>query len=278
MRLRISLSLVLSITLTSCAPQRHVVSVLYAGSLITPIEGPIASALAHRGITVQGEARGSNEIARLVVAGLRKPDVIVLVNPSVEANLENRNLIAESWTLGTTELGITWSGKSRFERLPVLSSRVCRNALASGIAASCFVRLLATPGLRIARTDPRLDPKGEYTVESVRMLLGETAERRVLGSDENPQQTYPEEDLLVRLQTGEADVGFVYKTEALARHLDFLPLPGRASLSGSILYTIAIMRGAAHPAAAKAFVDFLLHGAGKTILERAGLSSPSGAV
>lgn len=223
------------------------VSVMYAGSLVTPMEGPVAQALAKQGITFEGEGRGSQEIANFILAGLRDPDVVILVDPSIVATLAKKGLIAQSWTFGSASLGIGWRTSVRFAGFAHLG------------------------GTHIARTDPRLDPKGTYTIEAVRMLLGSEGERKLLGDDENPAQVFPEQDLLVRLETGEADFGFLYSTEARARHLNFTPLPGSASLSDKIRYTIAIMKNAAHPQAARAFVDFILHGDGRTILTNAGI-------
>lgn len=239
------------------------VTVLYAGSLVTPMEGPISHALATRGIAFEGESRGSKELANLIIAGLRKPDVVIVVDPSVLHELESHALVAHSWLLGSASLGISTS----------LCHLEPRRGKRTPTAASCLHKVFSTPGLRIARTDPRLDPKGRYTVEAMQMLLGKSGEQRLLGADDNPAQIFPEEDLLVRLETGEADVGFLYSTEARARHLPFIPLPGAASLSNKIRYYVAVMKNAPHPAAARAFVDFLLHGEGHTILEHAGLTT-----
>jgi molybdate/tungstate transport system substrate-binding protein len=252
----------LTLVLVSCAAPAQTVSVLYAGSLVTPMEGPIAAALAQRGIDFQGEARGSKEIANLIVAGLRKPDVVILVDPAIAARLERRGLVAESCTLGATFLGLAWSDASKF-------GRIYANA---GGKPAALATALKTPGLRIARTDPRLDPKGEYTIDAARTLLGNAGERAVLGSGANPAQTFPEEDLLVRLETDEADVGFVYETEAYPRHLHFALLPERALRATKVLYTIAIAREAPHPAAARAFASFLLNGAGRAILQGSGVA------
>ncbi|HEY9084927.1 MAG TPA: extracellular solute-binding protein [Candidatus Tyrphobacter sp.] len=241
------------------------VTVLYAGSLVTPMEGPISHALATHGITFQGEGRGSREIANFVVAGLRNPDVVICVDPSIVTGLTRRGFVARSWTFGSATLGIGWTMKSR-DFLFFDEVEGGRQPLADQL------REFEGTDVRIARTDPRLDPKGAYTLEAMRMLMGAVGERRLLGNDENPAQVFPEQDLLVRLETGEADFGFVYSTEARARGLGFIPLPGRASLSDKIRYTVAILKGAPHPQAARAFVDFILHGEGRQILKNAGIT------
>lgn len=247
--------------LVACGSTAHEVSVLYAGSLVRPLEGPIAAAARHRGLAFVGESRGSKEIVNLILAGLRKPDVVIVVNPAVAARLQRRGFIARSWPLGETHLELAWSANSRFAAL-------YRRA---GGANAALARLLATPHLRIARTDPRLDPKGVYTIAAVRQMVGAARERALLGSDENAAQIFPEESLLVHLESGEADVGFVYSTEAIAHHLQTATLPG---VRFAVRYRVAILNAAKHPAAASEFVDFLLRGEGRLMLERYGVERP----
>ncbi|MHB8462038.1 MAG: extracellular solute-binding protein [Vulcanimicrobiaceae bacterium] len=249
--------LVLSLLGVTAAPRP--VSVLYAGSLVTQMEGPIRAAMRLQGIDVQGEPGGSKALANLIASGLRTPDVFISVDPSLVAGLGDRVVFAT--TFASTQLGIGWTDHSRDA------------ALFARVAAgkSSLLAALAIPGLRIGRTDPRIDPKGSYTIEGTRLLAGATGERELLGTDENPAQTFPEETLLARLETGEIDVGFFYRTEAVAKGLHFLPLPGKADLADKITYTLAILRNAPHPHAAQAFATFLIHGQGRAILKRAGL-------
>ena len=235
------------------------VSVLYAGSLGTPMEGPIKTALAAAGVEFQGEPGGSKMLANLIASGAKNPDTFVSVDPKLVTGLGAK--VTSATAFASTSLGIGWSSHSRYA--------ATFDAVTAG--KSSLLAALGTPGLTIGRTDPKLDPKGEYTVEGMTILASAGGEHRILGDDENPAQTFPEEDLLVRIETGQADVGFFYKTEAIARGLHFAPLPGAASMSEKITYVIAIMKNAPHPAQAKAFQDFLLAGSGKHILQSAGL-------
>ncbi len=238
----------------------QIVSVLYAGSLVTPMEGPIKSALGERGIDFQGESGGSKELTNLILGGVRSPDVFIGVNPELIAELGDR--VASATTFAGTSLGVAWAPDSKHAAL--------FDAVAAGTTP--LRHALETPGLRIGRTDPQLDPKGAYTVQGVTIWLGRDGERQLLGDDENPSQIFPEEDLLARVDTGQADVGFFYRTEAIARHYRFVPLPGDAALTNRITYTLAIMKAAPHPDAARAFGAFILTGAGRAILEKAGLT------
>lgn len=235
------------------------VSVLYAASLVTPMEGRIKSALAAEGIAFEGEGGGSKMLAHLIASGLKHPDVFVCVDPKLVAALGDQ--VASAQAFASTSLGVGWMPDSRYAR--------SFDAVAAGKGS--LLDALATPGLSIGRTDPRLDPKGAYTVEAMQLLAGKDGAARILGLDDNPAQTFPEEDLLARIETGQADVGFFYRTEAVARGLRFTPLPGAASMSQRITYVVAVMRDAANPHQAAAFRDFIVTGAGKRILQDAGL-------
>ena len=222
----------------SAGRRRNPLRVLYAGSLVTPMEGPIKSALAQRGIDFLGEPGGSKELANLILANLRSPDVFI-------ASI--RSLSRDSAI-----------GSLRRQRLPERASaspgrrtRASRRLFDSVRARKRRCSQRSAAWLKIGRTDPMLDPKGSYTVMGVTTWLGTDGERQLLGNDENAAQIFPEEDLLARVETGQVDVGFFYQTEAVARNWHFIPLPGAAALTDKITYTLAIMKNAPHPAARK---------------------------
>jgi molybdate/tungstate transport system substrate-binding protein len=240
------------------APAAGTVVVLYAASLVTPMEGPIKAALSAGGFDFQGEPGGSKKLANFIEAGVRSPDVFISVDPTLVTHLGAR--VASQTTFASTSLGVAWSSKSPFA--PVFAR------VAAG--KESLADALQTAGLKIGRTDPRLDPKGVYTVNGVTAWLGADRERQILGDAQNPAQIFPEEELLARIDTGDIDVGFFYRTEAIARSLPFVDLP--AAAASRITYTLAIMRDAPHPVQARAFADFILKGNGRTILERSGLT------
>ncbi len=241
------------------AATQNVVTVLYAGSLVTPMEGPIKAALAKTGTDFQGQGAGSKMLANLIAAGTKNPDVFISVDPSLVVGLGAK--VARATTFASTSLGIGWSSSSKYASLFAKVAAGETSVLAA----------LSTPGLSIGRTDPKLDPKGVYTVRAMTLLAGSAGEQKILGEPENAAQIFPEEDLLARIDTGQADVGFFYRTEAVARGLHFVSLPGKAAMSDEITYTIAVMREAPHPSEASSFEEFVLTGGGKAILEKAGI-------
>lgn len=253
-------ALLVVLTLIGASPPpaaSGVVDVLYAASLVTPMEGPVAEGLRTAGMQLNGEPGGSKKLANLIESGVRAPDVFISSDPTIIAGLGPD--VSSSTIFARTSLGIAWSPKSRH-----------RDLLASVAAGRVpLLQALSTPGLRIGRTDPMLDPKGVFTVNALKEIAGSKIERQLLGEDENPSQIFPEEDLLARVETGEIDVGFFYHTEAISRGYRYVAMP--ESPASRISYALAIMHNAPHEEAARTFATFILQGEGRTILERAGL-------
>jgi molybdate/tungstate transport system substrate-binding protein len=131
--------------------------------------------------------------------------------------------------------------------------------------------VLSSPGMRIGRTDPAIDPKGARTVRAVQ-LLGRYYHqpdfaRKLLES----APSFPEEDLAVRVQTGELDAGFFYSIETAPMGLPAIELPAGTNLANEIAFGVAILPNAPDPQNAQSFLNFVLYGRGKSILESAGL-------
>jgi molybdate transport system substrate-binding protein len=255
-----AVSALFAVTLIGASPASTapaVVDVLYAASLVTPMQGPIADVLRTAGTQFQGEPGGSKKLANFIASGVRSPDVFIAADPSIVAGLGPS--VASSTVFARTSLGIAWSPKSRYH---ALFERVAAGRVP-------LLQALSSPGLKVGRTDPLLDPKGVLTVEALKAIAGADAERRLLGDDENPNQIFPEEDLLARVDTGEIDVGFFYHIEAVSRAYRYVALP--PSPASHVNYALAIMKNAPHPEAAQNFASFILKGKGRAILERAGL-------
>ncbi len=224
------------------------------------MEGPIKATLATHGIEFQGQGGGSKQLANFIESGQKNPDVFISVDPKLVSGLGAK--VEKSSTFASTSLVVGWTDKSKFNDL----------FQSVTLGKATLVSALETPGVRIGRTDPQVDPKGAFTVQAVTMLAGADGAHKILGDDTNAAQIFPEEALLTRVEAGDIDVGFFYKTEAVAHNLQFFPLPGAASMSEKISYTLAVMRNAPHPEQAKAFANFILNGEGKPVLERAGLT------
>jgi molybdate/tungstate transport system substrate-binding protein len=135
--------------------------------------------------------------------------------------------------------------------------------------------VLQEPGIKIGRTDPKLDPKGALTVR----LLDQTEQayklpriaKKILGAPDNPKQVWPEESLVGSLQSGQIDVGFFYSTETADLKIPEIPLPPGIALGAH--YTVTVLRNAPNPEAAIKFVEFLLGPRAGLIMEEHGLET-----
>lgn len=281
-RAAISIAIVLgSVVLASCkkSAQDSTVSVLYAGSLATALENGLGAAFSKAtGYAYKGEAQGSLGGARMIHDHLRSPDVFISADPTVNETVlmgdRNNNLVSWYATMASSQLVLAYNPKSQF-------ADKLRAAAANTIP---WYEVLQTPGLRFGRGDPTTDPKG-YRTLFLFDLAGKHYQKpeipRLLGDPLNPDQVFPEIVLLARVESGQFDAGVFYKHEIVAHHLPFVTFPPEISLgdpkfaaryaeatyrlpSGDevkgapILFTITIPKTVSHPAAAEAFVRFML--------------------
>jgi len=275
---------VASAALFSCkkSSQDNTVSVLYAGSLATAMENGLGSAFSKAtGHAYLGEAQGSLGAARMIHDHLRRPDIFISADPTVNETVlmgdKNENLVSWFVTMAASQLVLAYNPKSPF-------AEKFQAAVANTIP---WYEVLQIPGVRFGRGDPTIDPKG-YRTLFLFDLAGKHYQKpeipRMLGDPLNPAQVFPEIVLLARVETGQFDAGIFYKHEVVAHHLPFVTLPPEINLgdpkfaklyaeatykipSGDqvkgapIIFTITIPRTVSHPAAAEAFVRFMLSSA-----------------
>ena len=266
--------------------------VLYAGSLANLMENDLGPAFTRAsGIAVQGRAGGSVALAHMILDGLEIPDVFVSADPSVNKLLLQAPAGPSArWflTLARTAMVIGYNPGSRFAR--------DFRAVAAGQRP--LYEVLSSHGLRLGRTDPRLDPKGYRTILTLRLAeqyyYHPGLETILLGEPENSAQTFPEEVLVARLKSGELDAGFFYLNEVKEQHLPYVTLPDQINLgnpamarlyaqvtytdaSGTvhrgapILYTITIPSTPRNLSGAIQFIRFIYGPAGQGILDAHGL-------
>ena len=232
------LALTLALTLVGCGTTtagasttptpKGPVNVAYAGSLVNLMEHKLGPAFnSVTGYTFQGEGAGSTALANQIKSKLISPDVFISASPAADKALEgaaNGNIVSWYATFATDSMVIGYSSKSQFVAQ--------LNAAASGQAS--WYQVLQTPGLRLGRTDPKLDPKGVSTLYTLQ--LAETyynqpgLEQKVLGDIENPAQIFPEEELVARLTAGQLDAGFFYLNEVKDAGLPYITLPSQINL------------------------------------------------
>ena len=250
--------------LLSAAPARAgtEVAVLYAGSLVNLMEGAVGPAFDRAtGDHFRGYAGGSQLLANEISGHLRRADVFLSAAPAVNTRL-----------MGARH-GNWLAGYIMFARSPLVIGYNPHSRFAPQWRTRPWYVVLQQPGIRLGRTDPKLDPKGALTLELMQRAaayyhLPGLAER-VLGAAENPAQVLPEETLVGRLQSGQLDAGFFYSTETVPAGIPEVRLP--SSVTPHALYTIALVRDSPHPRAAAAFIAFLLGPAGRRLLRAHGL-------
>jgi molybdate/tungstate transport system substrate-binding protein len=232
------------------------VNVLYAGSLVGLMEGQVKPGFAAAtGYTLNGYSAGSNALASQIKGRIHAGDVFISANPSVNDSLEgatNGDWVSWYATYASSPLVLGYNPKSRF---------------AADLKSEPWYDAITEPGFRIGSTDPATAPKGKLAAQA----LTETASSR-----QRPQLSdlaadsgivFPEETLVGRLQAGQLDAGFFYKSEAVAAKIPTVPLAG-VTLRAD--YTVTILNRAPHPRAAAAFVSYLLGPSGQALLTQDG--------
>jgi molybdate/tungstate transport system substrate-binding protein len=246
----------------SVASAAGTVSVLYAGSLVNLMEHSIGPAFNQAsGDNFQGYAGGSNLLANQIKGKLRQADVFISANPKVNSSLmgsANGDWVSWYIAFAQSPLVIGYNPSSKF---------------AADFKTKPWYQVLSEPGIRLGRTDPKLDPKGRLTIDLMQhaQAFYKVADlsQRVLGAPENPDEVLPEETLVGRLQSGQLDAGFFYSTETSEAKIPAISLP--TAITPKAVYTITIVRNAPDPEGAERFVTFLLGADGQKLMRANGL-------
>jgi molybdate/tungstate transport system substrate-binding protein len=257
------LAATLSLPLAEPAFSAGDVNVLYAGSLVNLMEHGVGPAFNKAtGDQFRGYAGGSVGLANQIIGKLRKGDVFISANPKVNAGLmgeANGNWV--NWYIA-------------FAQSPLVIGYYASSKFVADFKTKPWYQVLTEPGIKIGRTDPKLDPKGSLTLAL--MKQAETfykspgLAQKVLGASDNPAQVLPEETLVGRLQSGQLDVGFFYSTETADAKIPALTLP--PAIAPKAVYTVTILRDAPNAAGAERFVAFLLGSDGQKLLKEYGLT------
>ena len=102
--------------------------------------------------------------------------------------------------------------------------------------------LLETPGLKLGRTDPNIDPQGRdfiYMLELAQSYyhLPSDTVSKILGTTDfgtaTSSQIFAESSLDATLQSGQLDASSAFLTQAIELHLDYIPLPSAINLGSA---------------------------------------------
>jgi molybdate transport system substrate-binding protein len=191
---------------------------------------------------------GSDELAAQIRAGGR-PDVFAAANAKLPDQLYREGLVERPVAFARNRLTIA---------VPAGHPRVTR------------LNDLARPGMKLAIGDAAV-PIGGYT----RKVLGRLPATRAQAILRNVRSEEPDVAGIVgKVSAGAVDAGIVYVTDvaAAAGKLRAIALP--ATLQPEVTYEAAVVKGAEHPAQARAFLTGLRNGAGARALRAAGFLTP----
>ena len=280
-------------TPTATAVPKGTVSVAYAASLSNIMEKMVKSAFDQStGYTFQGEAKGSSALVNEIKGKLSFPDVFISANPKLNTQLmgaANGNYVSWYLDFARTEMVIGYNPNSKF----------AADFQAAANGSKQWYQVLEEPGLRLGRTDPLLDPKGVntiYTLELAEKYYHQPGlTQKILGSNENTSQIFPEEELVSRLGAGQLDAGFFYTNELKGPNIPYITLPDQINLGNAsmaslyatvtwknpktnavskgapIVYTVTVLNTAKNKAGGIAFANFLLSSQGQSLLQGQGI-------
>lgn len=190
---------------------------------------------------------GSDELAAQIEKGAT-PDVFAAANTKLPDQLFAKGLVEKPVVFAGNRLVIAVPANSNIDSIDDL----------------------AKSGVTIAVGSDSV-PVGTYTRKVLDGLGG--AQKKAI--EANFRSEEPDvKGIVGKLSTGAVDAGFVYVTDVKAAggKLKAVELP--ANLQPRVAYGVAVVDGAAHPEAAKRFIDGLLDGSGATALREAGFEPP----
>ncbi len=240
------------------ATSRGTVTTLFAGSLIAYMEHNFRPSFEKAsGYGFLGFGGGSTELANEIKGGVRRGDVFVSAAAAADHALEgapNGNWVSWYTSFMASPLMLAYNPQSSFGK-----------QLRAG---KPWYRVVAESGIRVGRTDPKLDPKGVLTTEAIAAAANRLHDAALLGA-ESHFETFPETGLVGRMQSGQLDAGFFYAVEAKTAKLSTVALTPVYKYAA---YTLTILNHASNPTGAAALIRYLLNTARTYTLNKNGLS------
>jgi molybdate/tungstate transport system substrate-binding protein len=265
-------------------------TIFHAGSLSVPMKEMAAAFTAlHPGVTFQMESAGSRDCARKISDLGKACDVMASADYLVIDQLLIPEHAAWNVKFATNELSIVYHQASRRSQ---------------EISAANWTEILLDPQVAFGRADPNADPCGYRSVLCMKLAEQHLAQAGLAESllAKDTQHIRPKEvDLLALLESNTIDYLFLYRSVAHQHGLKYLILPDEVNLKspafseryasvsvelsgktpGStivqrgepMVYGVTIPKNASNPAAAEAFVAFLLGPQGRAIMEAQGQPS-----
>jgi molybdate/tungstate transport system substrate-binding protein len=211
------------------------VSVAYASSLEYLNEKVVGPAFTRaEGYRYSGTGAASGTLESEIAAKEITPNVFESVGGDNITPLEPK---FTSWYIpyAGTQMVVAYNPKSKY------ASQF--KAFADGTKPlSGLFTLLETPGLKLGRTDPNIDPQGRdfiYMLELAQSYyhLPSDTVSKILGTSDfgtaSSSQVYSESSLDSVLASGQLDASSAFITQAIELHLPYIKLPAAISLASS---------------------------------------------
>jgi molybdate/tungstate transport system substrate-binding protein len=274
------------------------VSVAYASSLQFLNEKVVSPAFtAADGYTFSGRGASSGDLEADIASGEITPNVFESVGGDNITPLEPK---FTNWYVqyAGTSMVVAYNPNGKY------ASQF--KAIADGSKPlSDLFTLLQTPGLKLGRTDPSIDPQGRDFIEMLELAqshyhLPSDTVAKILGTSDfgsaSSSEIYAESSLDSTLESGQLDAASAFVTQAIELHLAYIPLPtainlgsaadaalyktakvtikGGVTKSGSPQVIDITIIGTPTPAAI-AFVKYTLSAAGLAQYKQGGFSLPT---
>jgi molybdate/tungstate transport system substrate-binding protein len=221
----------------SSAAPKGTASVAYASSLQFLNEKVAAPAFTKAtGYKYTGRGDSSGALEADIAGGEITPNVFEAVGGDNIMPLEPKYT---KWFIpyAGTQMVVAYNPKSKY------ASQFKAYADGSKPLQGLFT-LLQTPGLKLGRTDPNIDPQGRdfiYMLELAQMYyhLPSDTVSKLLGTSDygtaNSSQIYAESSLDATLQSGQLDASSAFITQAVEQHLPYIKLPSAINLGDAAL-------------------------------------------
>jgi molybdate/tungstate transport system substrate-binding protein len=208
------------------------VNVAYASSIQYLNEKIVGPAFTKgEGYTYSGRSGASGELESNIAAGEISPNVFESVGGDNITPLEPK---FTSWYIqyASTQIVVAYNPSSKY------ASDFKAYANGSKPLSGLFT-LMQTPGFKLGRTDPNIDPQGRafiYMLELAQAHYNLPADTvsKILGSSDfgtaNSSQIFAESSLDATLQSGQLDAASAYLNQAIQLHLPYITLPAVINL------------------------------------------------
>lgn len=273
-------------------------TVAFAGSMGVVMDEGVGPAFqAKSGAQYQGIGQAAMALAHLLSAKSMVADVFIPVSPGPMKIVEEAGLVTpgQALPIASTQIVLAYSPASKFAA-----------SLAHAKGAE-WTKIFRDPGFRLGRTDPNVDPQGQYVLYALqlaeRFYKQPGLAKSVTGEDVNPSQIFAEPSLLARLQNGQIDATLGYESAVISQKLPYITLPAEINFSdpgkakdwyskaaltvtakgvtktihpGLLVFYAAALANAPNPKAAQGFVEFLAGKTGQAIFAEYGYGPATG--